>query len=96
MNQYRYTILKQDGTKEVLPLTNKKRFDGKDGLYQLLNCSTIEVIPADYYRGLGFGHCTMFGDEEGRFNTNNKANPHFNNFGDDWNVVGDIVMEEVA
>lgn len=39
-----------------------------------------------------------YGDEEGRFNSNNHQNPHFASRKDErgtlWNVVGDILREE--
>lgn len=99
MKMYKYTILKQDGSSKVLPICRKKEFKGKDGLYELLNCSIIEIIPEDYYKGLEYGRCTMYGDEEARFNTNNMRNPHFSVLKDfenaEWDVVGDIIKEEV-
>lgn len=100
MKMYKYTILKQDGTTDVLPVCPKKEFKGKDGLYELLGCTTIELIPDAYYEGLGHGRCTMYGDEEGRFNTKNTRNLHFKVLKDvdgaEWDVVGNIVKEEVA
>lgn len=97
MKQYKYTLLKQDGTTQDLGISKKKEFRE---LYTILNCTTIELIPAAYYKDKGHGRCTMFGDEEGRFNSQNHRNPHFNVlhdaiFGDDWDVVGDIIKEEV-
>ena len=98
---YKYTILKQDGTIEDLGVSPKKEFKGKGGLYELLNCDTIELIPSAYYKGKGHGRCTMFGDEEGRFKSTNVRNLHFlvlrdEIFGGDYDVVGDIIKEEVA
>lgn len=93
---YKYTILKQDGTKEELPLSPKKNFAE---LYKILNCDIIEIIPSDYYKRAGWGHCTVYGDEEGRFNSKNNRNPHFEAImagGMVWDVVGDCVKEEVA
>ncbi len=93
---YQYTILKQDGTSKVLPVSPKK--DSKE-LYKLLNCTTIEIIPSSYYSGLNWGRCIVFGDEEGRYNRLNERNPHFNViqdiFGAPWDVVGDCIREEV-
>jgi hypothetical protein len=95
MKLYQYTIYNQDGTIEALEPCPKKGFIGDNGLYELLNCSTIQLIPSDYYKGLDFGKCTVYGDEEGRFNKNNQQNPHFNDLGDGYNLVGNIVKEEV-
>ncbi len=89
MKMYKYTILRQDGTKEVLPPSKKKSFAE---LYKILNCTTIEIIPKSYYGKEG--HCTMFGDEEGRFVETNRRNPHFKDLGNGYFVVGDIVKEE--
>jgi len=91
MKQYKYTIYKQDGTIEVLPISKKKDFEE---LYKILNCSIIEIIPSDYYPA-GFGHSTVYGDEEGRFNENNHRNPHFKVLADGWDVVGNVIREEV-
>src|ERR1700756_4482375 len=95
---YQYTIYKQDGTIEELKPCKKKEFGGIDGLYSILDCRTIELIPMDYVpKELGRG--TYFGDEEARFNSNNHTNPHMKTitdvFGSVWDVVGDIVKESV-
>lgn len=94
MKQYKYTLLKQDGSIEVLPVSNKKDFKE---LYTLLDCQMIEIIPSDYCKG--FGRCTVYGDEEGRFNSNNVRNPHFtvliDHTGSPWDVVGNCIKEEV-
>ncbi len=97
MKQYKYTLLKQDGTTQDLGVSRKKEFKE---LYTILDCSTIAIIPSDYYNGLNYGRCTMYGDDEGRFNSNNHRNPHFKVlgdavYGDVWDVVGNIVKEEV-
>ena len=92
MKLYQYTILKQDGTKEVLPPCKKKDFKE---LYQILNCELIEIIPSDYWSGMGHGKCSMYGDEEGRFKETNYRNPHFKVLAPGYDVVGDIVKEEV-
>ncbi len=101
MKLYKYTILEQGGGIRELPPCKKKEFRGAGGLYDLLGASMIEIIPPDYYKSRKYGHCTMYGDEEGRFNTNNHRNPHFDTIvdgydGSVWDVVGDIVKEEVA
>jgi hypothetical protein len=98
MKQYLYTLYKQDGTIEVLPISKKKSFNE---IYKILGCEMIEVIPSDYYPD-GFGQVTVYGDEEGRFNSNNKRNPHFKVLKGDpniepveWDTVGDLLKEEV-
>lgn len=90
---YSYTLYKQDGSIEELG-EFEKRFN-LDQLYKALNCSIVEIIPRDYYDVKEHGRATMWGDEEGRFNSDNKENPHFKNLGDGFNVVGDILKEKV-
>ena len=97
MKQYKYTLLKQDGTIEDLGTGKQKDFKE---FYSLLHCSTIEIIPHDYYAG----RATMYGDEEARFNSENKRNPHFRVLQGnqlleevaEWDVVGNIIKEEVV
>ena len=99
MKQYLYTLYKQDGTIEVLPISKKKSFNE---IYKILNCEMIEVIPSDYYPD-GFGRAVVYGDEEARFNGNNKRNPHFKVLKSipdhgkpiEWDTVGDLLKEEV-
>lgn len=96
---YQYTLLNQDGTMEVLEPCQKKEFRGAGGLYELLNCSTIEIIPSLYYKTKKWGKCTVYGDEEGRFNSENIRNPHMDVLNDidgmEWDCVGTLVKEEV-
>ena len=94
MKQYKYTLLNQDGTIKELEPCAKKDFRE---LYKLLNCRTIEIIPRDYYQK-EWGRCTVFGDEEGRFNSGNIRNPHtqvLNGDEDEWDCVGNLIKEEV-
>lgn len=97
---YKYTLLKTDGTKEDLgTLAKNLEFKGIGGLYEKLNCRTIELIPKDYwpeeYKKRGV---EMFGDEEGRFVDEPQRNKHFKVLKDfennDWDVVGNVVVEE--
>lgn len=89
---YTYTKLKQDGTTETL-------HTGKKWQYEKLRDAVggfIEIIPRDYYpKGLTG---TVFGHEEARFNRDNHTNPHLKTitdiFGDKWDTVGDLVLEQ--
>lgn len=93
--KYLYTIYRQDGSIEKLDPCPKKTFKE---LYEILDCSTIELIPKVYFETKGWGRCVCYGDEEARFNDENHRNPHFNVLmenGRAWDVVGDIVKEEV-
>lgn len=96
VKRYQYTILKQDGTKEVLEPCRKKSLGE---LYRLLNCRTIEIVPSDYYKDMGFGRCTVYADENGRDLNGNVRNPHFkvlnSLFGEEYDVVGNVIKEEV-
>lgn len=94
MKNYKYTLYKQDGTIEDLGISKKKTFAE---FYKILNCKTIEIIPKEYSKEVG--RYTLYGDEEARFNTKNHRNPHFNIlkdfYQDEWDIVGDIIKEEV-
>lgn len=99
MKQYKYTLLKQDGTIEDLETGKQKDFKE---FYKILNCHTIEIIPDAYYDGYVEGKLEMYGDEEARFNSENHRNPHFKVLIDkddnnaEWDVVGDIIKEELV
>ena len=94
MGGYEYTLLKQDGSVENLGVYPKKAT--LDQLYKMLGCFTVQIIPETYYEG--HGHCTMWADEEGRFNQKNHRNPHFKVLpypsGYEFDVVGDILKEK--
>ncbi len=92
MKLYKYTLLKQDGTTQDLGVSKEKDFSE---LYKILNCTTIEHIPQQYYAKRGYGRCQMWGDEEGRFFEKNHTNPHFDVLAPGYDVVGDIVKQEV-
>jgi hypothetical protein len=96
MKQYKYTLLKQDGTTQDMGVSKEKSLDE---IYAILGCNMIELIPSDYWRGMGYGKCTMYGDEEGRFVETNHRNPHFrvlfDSAGNPWDVVGNILKKEV-
>jgi hypothetical protein len=97
---YKYTLLKQDGTTEDLGTGAKKDFKE---LYKILNCSLIQIIPDEYYDGWIDGEVECYGDEEGRYNSENIRNPHFKvlkgnpAMGEvaEWDIVGNIVREEL-
>lgn len=93
---YKYTIYKQDGTIEELEPCPGKDFKA---LYKMLNCEIIELIPDLYYKSKNWGKVTVYGDEEGRFNSENIRNPHFDVLidadGSEWDVVGNLIKEEV-
>ena len=100
MGGYEYTLLKQDGTTENLGVTPRKM--NLSEIYQMLKCTTVEIIPESYYEG--HGKCTMYGDEEARFNKNNHRNPHFKvlasfsaygaSITGEFDVVGNILKEK--
>lgn len=92
--KYKYQLLKQDGT--VSDVAERKSQISSDALRAALDCTMLEIIPLDYYNGDPKG-VTLFGDEEGRFNSRNQRNPHFkvltDGGGREWDVVGDILVE---
>lgn len=89
-----YTLLKQDGTTEELAQVPKEV--DLQQLYKWLNCRTVELIPSDYYQEdwFGEGDTIVWGDEEGRFNSVNKRNPHTKVLGEGWDCVGDLVLQQ--
>lgn len=106
--RYQYTIYRHTGAVEALrtngkqlsfqTVTNSKTGEVTPGLYSLLDCRTIELIPRDYYPDGTGKNAVFYGDEEARFNTDNKRNPHMklleDFFGNPWDVVGDVIKEE--
>lgn len=95
---YKYTLLKMDGTTEELEtLKDEMHFER---LRELLDCHTIELIPNGYYPKDWKPETICFGDEEGRFNSDNLRNPHFvvlkDDENNDWDVVGNIVKQETV
>lgn len=100
MKLYQYTVYKQDGTIERWEPCKKKEWRGAGGLYEVMGWRTIELIPKDYYAEGWNKRGTLFGDEEGRFNQDNHRNPHTKVLtdpdGNEWDCVGDLIMEEVA
>lgn len=88
-----YTLLKMDGTEEELAQVEKE-VDLKQ-LYKWLNCTTVELIPSDYYQEAWFGEgdTIVWGDEEGRFNSENIRNPHTKVLGENWDCVGNLVLQ---
>lgn len=104
---HKYTLLKQNGdmielgtfAEELAFKTDEEQ--GKLGLYALIGCRTIELIPEFYYEQTDFYKAIdkeyvkairVWGDEEGRFNSYNQTNkciaPR-----DGYDVVGDVVLE---
>lgn len=99
---FKYTLLKQDGTKEELGVRKKMVFGD---MYKILDCRTIELIPMAYWK-MEYNRwgVEMWGDEEARFNNNNVRNPHFlvlegdPSIGEpaEWDVMGDVIVEELV
>lgn len=88
---YQYTLLKQDGTRTDLGTSPKRREFAE--LYKALECRTVEIIPKDYYPAEFKTRTTIYGDEEGRFNSENGRNPHMLEPLPGWYCVGDLVAE---
>lgn len=101
---YTYTVYKEDGSSnEVVESARQLGFKAtktKPGLYDMLNCSTIEIIPRDYYPEPDSNNpnVTYYGDEEGRFvegvTRNRRMKVIIANNGLIWDVVGTVVREE--
>jgi hypothetical protein len=97
---YKYTILNQNGSRyelgtRVAQMTHQQ-------MRKLLNCHTLAVIPHAYYPiVLDKDNVTIYGDDEGRFNSDNHRNDHMKVlYGDPgigepaiWDCVGDLLVE---
>ena len=99
---YEYTIYRQDGTIEKLPPQPKMEWDGKGGVYEILNCRTIQLVPTDYLKDGMYKRANWYMDEEARFRNDVRRNPHFKVLTGDildpfaeWDIVGDVVSEQV-
>lgn len=94
---YKYTLLNQDGTAELLAQTDKE-VELKQ-LYDWLNCQIVELIPEPYHNEIWKSEETIvWGDEEARFNPDNKRNLHtkvLTDFeGNEWDCVGDLILQQ--
>jgi hypothetical protein len=102
--KYTYTVYREDGiATEVVESEKQLSFKAtanKPGLYDMLDCRTIEIIPRDYYPGADEANenVTYYGDEEARFVEDYKRNLHMKTLVDSrggiWDVVGTLVREE--
>ena len=102
--KYTYTTYREDGiATEVVESEKQLSFKGtanKPGLYDMIGCRTIEIIPRDYYPGSDAENenVTYYGDEEARFVDDFKTNNHMkvliDSRGGKWDVVGTLVREE--
>lgn len=102
--KYVYTVYKEDGSyNEVIESARQigfKTTKTRPGLYDVLNCTTIEIIPRDYYpeSDKKNENVTYYGDEEARFVEDYKRNRHMavliESNGAIWDVVGTVVREE--
>ena len=101
---YRYTLYKPDGSSTVVGEYKRglsfKTTAKRKGMYDLLDCRTIEIIPRDYYpeSDAQNENVTYFGDEEARFVDDYQTNRHmkvlFDHRGGKWDVVGSLIREE--
>lgn len=102
--KYIYTLVKEDGTSKKIGEYSRalsfKTTQKRTGMYDLLNCKTIELIPRDYYPEADIlnHNVTYFGDEEARFEKDVQRNRHMKTLIDShnniWDVVGDLIREE--
>lgn len=99
MSKYSYTLLLQDETVKELGVFNKRK--GFDWMRGVLGCSVIELIPKIYAKDrydVESKDVQFYGDEEGRYNSDNVRNQHFRAIKEEtliWDVVGNIIREEV-
>ena len=86
---YQYTRLFPDGTSEELEPREKMSLEE----YQAEVGGFIEIVPSEYYEGKGWGRCTVYCNEEGRFSSNPHRNRHFNVLGPNFYIVGTCLKE---
>lgn len=95
---YQYTLFNQDGSMESWKQP-KMEFESLKGIIGN-GCSMIEIIPKVYHPDDIKRSGTVYGDEEGRFNSTNQRNPHFKVLTDfegaKWDCVGNLLHETVA
>lgn len=92
---YQYTLLNQSGNKTVFEPRKKMTLQE---LYKALDCDVVQVVPKVFFGDSLNKRSTIFVDEEGRFNKENKRNPHFKVLTDPWgetDIVGNALVEEV-
>jgi|SRR6516165_8589465 hypothetical protein len=97
---YKYILLNQNGS--------RREFGSRTAQMTLqemkkhLDCQIIAVIPHAYYpTALDKDNVTIYGDDEGRFNSDNHRNDHMKVlYGDPsigeppiWDCVGDMLVE---
>lgn len=96
--KYHYTLYNQDGSSESWTQAKMDFTQIKEVLGH--GCSMIEIIPKDYQPDDIKKSGTVYGDEEGRFNSTNIRNPHFkvltDSDGGQWDCVGNLLHEKVA
>lgn len=95
--KYTYTLLKQDGATESLGEFDKE-MDYLE-VRKILNCQMLEIIPEAYHQKEWVKRGRLlWGDEEGRFNSNNHRNPHtkvlVDDLGNEWDCVGNLLLQE--
>lgn len=89
--QYLYTILRPDGGKSVSEPRKKMTLEE----LQKAVGGLIEIVPNIYYKHQKWGRCTVYVNEEGRFEKPAERNPFFEDLGDGLYIVGNALKEEV-
>jgi hypothetical protein len=98
--RFTYELLGQDGTTKVIA-ENVPRKTVQD-FYEILKCSTVELIHPAYYPGKYEPGWVVYGDENGQDNSENIRNPFMQVLEGDpaygepaeWDVVGNLILEK--
>ena len=82
MNKFKVKVIKSDGDviDTVVEGTDGPKFNGDNGMYKLLDCSTIEITGARYKDK----NYDLYIDEEGRFKLTPFINPAATEYFLDW------------
>ena len=101
---HKYRLYRPDGSSQEIGEYKRelsfKTTAKRKGMYELLDCRTIEIIPRDYYpeSDSQSENITYFGDEEARLIDEPERNRHmkvlFDHRGNQWDVVGSLIREE--
>ncbi len=84
----KYTYYYQDGTtKEVI----REKMTLEE--LQFAVGGRIEIVPQAYYAHQKWGKCTVYVNEEGRFDSGNLQNPFFKELEPGFDVVGLAIKE---
>lgn len=90
--QYVYTLYGASGDDDILELSPREKMTLEE-LQEAVG-GYIEILPSEYYKHKGWGRCTVYVDEEGKFKGKPRNN-FFKDLGEGFFVVGTALREQV-